>query len=1119
MQKNKTAGLIFSLGFINIAFSVLLLIASFLAWPFLRLKFMGIKEAITVNDIRRLLLSLLFGLVILTAFFLTIFTYNGMEERLDKKGQEIAQQIKTAYRNDLDNILDELSNFTEPNNKCQDLEMRWHKGKGNQETNFSCLPENVLNNVVDNKKFTFPLVRDIFTLNNEGKQLGPIIYYVERLFSSMRLKLDFRNYFKKPRDGETWHWQEKEEQDKPFYIERIYNFSDGQKASQVSIPVNDKASDSIASIDPKTAVVRASTTYFPSIAAPVLPASFHFAIIENVNGKILYHSQDEKSFVENLYAESDYNHHLITHGHMRHEGEVEGLYHGRPTKFYISPLKDLPWSVVVYYDIGRLQIFMAKTAIVTLMIYMLYLIPVLFLLVIINKLLVNKWNFLWPHDHKIKQYKQLSFILGALCIGYFFYVLNMSGWRLFVSLIIATFLFLWVIWFFTQNQTRKVPANRRCQKSCHTIFLVCISIASLSLTVIPTAGFFNETFAVNVRNYIRINQLDYAEAMQQRAVKLDQFSRMFYPLKFDKSNNSGSRLLFPENAADTGIFGFNENQLKQQSCEQQTTANNEGPADLFIDFLLKINFQFAQLHVVGNENMENDGWCRKGDTLLFETDDSAGIVKHSITIQKPEMWSVIVEGISKDKTVWWRIPFLLAFSLIVWFFVLNFFSRKVFGIFISEPISQHIPISTQTDININPYKILIRGKYDTYKELLEQGNILFNEEKDVEFLDMLTSNFINPAFALKSKKIFVFDNLDAAVCDVNRRKQALAYLEELVYKSDSYDIYIFIRCQIAPLYRLTNPQAYPYFCETEKLAPHANVDEITRWGKLLAHFDKQYFWAPLQDKMYLDDLDDLSENQINLIKLVKLESSIWPDMDEISKKLELMIREDELGSLNKENVLEAIRQDNLHFRNYCTLYERDKKLASDKLALIKMINLECEIWPELEPIRKELISLILDSHSQLFNKAQVMEYICIHANAYYRNYWELCSRDERLALTQLATGRFINPENKDVIEHLYRRGYIKREPYFQVSNLSFKRYILTAELLENVQNWEKAATGSVWESIKIPLFIVLFSVTGLLVYIASDTFDVTLGLLSGLVAFIPILLKGVNTVRGSSSPG
>ncbi|MCK5356058.1 MAG: hypothetical protein KAJ63_13150 [Methyloprofundus sp.] len=1137
VQKSKTGGLVFSLGFVNIAFALLLLISCFLAWPFLKLNFMNIKEAITAHDIRILLFSFLIGLVILTTFFLTIFTYNGMEERLDNKAKEIARQIETAYRSDLKKVIEKLSTYNEDNyqNDCQDIEM--HAVKKSNTNKFSCLAESGWKQAINKNSYAFPYVRDIFTLNNKGEQLGPIIYFVERLFSSKPLKLDFRNYFIKARDGDTWHWQEQDDKDQPFYIERIHNFSDGQKASQVSMPVNRNGAESIASMGSETQAVRVATTYFPSIAATVLPASFSFAIIEDASGKIIYHSQDQKSFVENFYAESDYTPHLIAHTLMRHSGEVESLYHGRPTKFFIKPIKHLPWSVVVYYNIGRLQMFMVKTAIITLLIYLLYLIPIIFLLIIIHKLPVKKWDFLWPHYHKAAQYKKLALILIASNIVYILYVLNMSGWWFFLSLIGITFIFLITIRLCIGN-LNPFLSIRKCHKSCRGIFLLCMSIVSLSFTVIPTIGFFKETFRVNQHHYIRINQLDYAESMQQRALKLDQFARMFFPLKFDKSNNSDTRLHFttdskPENfmefydadnrynflkGAYTGIFGFEQYKEKTKQIDNQEpeAPHKKGPADFFIEYLLKINFQFSQQHVVGNNYLDRDAWKWEGDTLTFETDDSAGTVTHSISIPKSELGSVIVEGIVNDKFGWFRIFLLFAFTFAIWLFILDFFSRKVLGIFLPEPIRQrHLLSKWQTNTNINSYNILIRGENKKYKKLLEKRQVSFDEEKEVKFLDLLTSDFNFPISSFSNKKIFVLDNFDAAIWDAARRIKALAYLEELVNHSGSH-IYIFIRCQISPLYRLTNPQAYPYFPKPDKPEPHIEIDEITRWSKLLAKFDKHYCWEPLRDELDIDSQEGLSDKQTDLIKAVRLESSLWPDMDATCLQFESKIAQDKSDSLDKKQILKEMREQNLYANKYAISYNRDKELAADQLDLIKLINTECKIWPELQHIRNELIILILDRYTHLFNKDQVLEYIYTHTGAFYRNYWELCTRDERLALTQLATGRFINPTNQDVIEHLYRRGYIKRAPYFQISNLTFERFILTAELLENVQGWESSATDSVWATIKVPLFIILFSLTGLLLYIASDTFDVTLGLLSGLVAFIPILLKGVGTVRDSS---
>lgn len=184
-----------------------------------------------------------------------------------------------------------------------------------------------------------------------------------------------------------------------------------------------------------------------------------------------------------------------------------------------------------------------------------------------------------------------------------------------------------------------------------------------------------------------------------------------------------------------------------------------------------------------------------------------------------------------------------------------------------------------------------------------------------------------------------------------------------------------------------------------------------------------------------------------------------------------------------------------------------------------VVKRECRIWPELQKIEKDLAAILTVHHANekaWLTRDQIVEYVKTHASAFYRRRWELCTRDERLLLYQLANDKFINPYNLEVIKHLYRRGYIERDPYFKVANDSFKHYIVSAELVENFAEWEREAAKSIWADLKVPLFVTLVFLTGLLIYIASDTIEVTLGLLTALVGFVPVLLRVLGTVRAAA---
>lgn len=1231
VKKDRLGGSVFSLPFDYLSVALLLLLLGFLSWPFLRLKFMGIRESISANDLHVMLLSLLFGLVIITLFLLTIFTFYKLEEDSEKKAEKIAENIKNDFRHDLTNVLNKMTEhedvYLHLNKKEKTKDKHCVNGTGKDSDKlFSCL--SITYPVYPVRIFTFPEVGDIFALNKQGHQYGPIIYFVDQLFSSSRLNVDFRDYFKNPRDGKTWHFQNEDEKKiQPFYIERIHDFSNGSKASQVTMPISATldSNKSIAKMDKNSPVVMAATAYFPSIAAPVLPASFHFAIIENASGGILYHSEDEKSFVENLYAESDYNRHLISHAQMRFSGHIEGHYHGNATKFFVLSLTDMPWSVVVYHDLSRLHVLMIKTAVITLFSFILYLLIVLSLFFIFNKTVIQNWDWLWPHHLKSHQYTELNFMLTLLSISLLLYVVIASGWSLFVGLILSVPLILGMVWifigdrpnknkyydwvflsccsillfslFFQLNAIQESPRetsfgslalpeqlinpialvllliiplmlirlfwekqfrqkkhfhfpywgyshfllgflvfflvlllghsfnlnhnlwyfqvsatviliillakyiffpgppvnnksyNRLCPENYRFKYLVFITLLYLPIAVIPTIGFFKDTFTANHAIYLRLDQLHFADNMQKRIHTLDKYARMFYPSEFDKPSNKkrmilndpkdsndhkstndceNTRLSYSSGIKSTyGIYGFTRNSsqnfgtssngLTNADCPASSRSQH-GPADFFLEKLLHINLRFAQQYVVNTDKLINaDRWWKE-KSLNLTTEDSAGVIGHQITQQAPGFGSLI-------QPYWPRLLFLIVLILLGWWLLLTYFSRRVFAIHIPEPIPCRNALpDKQTVPDLPPFNILIRGVDNEFQILLQNrqnSGVTVDPAIDIRYLDILTADLDD---SQAYKRILIVDNLDAGIQDPNRRKQVLEYLEKqsnirkqaLEYlekqsnrPSGRYD-YIFIRCEIAPLYRLTNPSAYPYVHTAQDATSlQPDIEEIDRWGKLLAKFKKHYCWEPpLKNTSILDETPtDLSEQK----------------------------------------------------------------------QLIQLVEAECRIWPELDSIKQELELIIKKYSSGLLNKQQVLEYIRTHGNVFYRKRWELCTRDERLCLYQLARGQFINSDNDVVIEHLYRRGYIKRAPYFRIANETFKKFVGTAELIENPMIWETEARKSVWSQLKIPLFIILFCLTGVLLYVASDAMDVTLGLLSGLLAFIPLLLRGINNMKGSDS--
>ncbi|MCI0667651.1 MAG: hypothetical protein L0Y43_06315, partial [Methylococcaceae bacterium] len=164
---------------------------------------------------------------------------------------------------------------------------------------------------------------------------------------------------------------EKENGPLRFYSERIQSYDHGLKLTALSFPLRNDGicfADNCAQMEnqnPATdksepavfVLVKMMQTFF----APVLPFGFGFAVIDDHSGEVYYHANDQRSLLENFYIETDRNTKLIAAVRSRHSEFLSGIYNAQPHRFYTSPLEGTPWSLIVFYDIGGLDLASLRT--------------------------------------------------------------------------------------------------------------------------------------------------------------------------------------------------------------------------------------------------------------------------------------------------------------------------------------------------------------------------------------------------------------------------------------------------------------------------------------------------------------------------------------------------------------------------------------------------------------------------------------------------------------------------------------------------------------------------------------------------------------------------------------
>lgn len=175
------------------------------------------------------------------------------------------------------------------------------------------------------------------------------------------------------------------------------------------------------------------------------------------------------------------------------------------------------------------------------------------------------------------------------------------------------------------------------------------------------------------------------------------------------------------------------------------------------------------------------------------------------------------------------------------------------------------------------------------------------------------------------------------------------------------------------------------------------------------------------------------------------------------------------------------------------------------------------LWPALQPIAQRLRALAGHDGTPPVAERDIVEYFALHGDAHYRAAWEACTRNERLALYQLARGRLVNVENLDTIEHLRRRRLIVFEPHARIASQSFAGFVRNAEPPGTFERWEAEASEGLWQSIRMPLTIVLLLVLVWIAYSSGETLNVVVTLVGTALTFVGTLLRAVNFAK--SGPG
>ena len=410
------------------AFLVLML---FLSLPLARLWMMNTFERIRLFNVLSLTLASLVGAAVVTFFFWDAYFFLSAKKALNDQLRYNGELIHSTFQEELRRMLWQLEQYDLSANLTQDLSsvMQNHSGKKELSVARASMtnpcPIDHKGQETTSSKFCYqhydlvfwmdlqgqlrvnwtrddtPAVKGIMDLT--GREYVRQILFPDHISRNRlwHLDLDLQDTYEKP---DFW-----------FYIQPIISWTTGWNSIVLSMPSTRIITDSKG--EKAGLKVAAMETRLSSLMKyPVVPKGTGFAVFQDHDGLVLFHSQGKRNLRENFFAETDHNAQLKGLVAARNAGSFEGQYWGTGHQFYVRPMEHLPWSLVVYRDKSLLRSTNFEILLLSGSLFTIYAIVILGILLVgfflARSVLRGKAGWMWPAEALNSRYHYLT--LGNL---------------------------------------------------------------------------------------------------------------------------------------------------------------------------------------------------------------------------------------------------------------------------------------------------------------------------------------------------------------------------------------------------------------------------------------------------------------------------------------------------------------------------------------------------------------------------------------------------------------------------------------------------------------------------------------------------------------------------------
>ncbi|MEM9315048.1 MAG: cache domain-containing protein, partial [Pseudomonadota bacterium] len=1078
-----------------------LAVAALLSLPYLKLRFLGRREALRAHDVLVQFIALLVGATIGTFAILEIYARSAENSQIGRRLSQLNADISSAF-------LAEVA--------CLDAQLRsLNRADPERPPELTRLLDESAAAPVDLSHYA-PLEM-VYWMNASGQQTHKWTVKDER---TTFLNVSNRDYFRNAREGRFFPPRSSRDPTSPVACASADAAAVSAPGQHTLQSIRTRTTGAITAVLSQRSIDESGTigavamlAPLRSLITPTIPPGFSFAVIRR-DGTVLFHSDPTRILRENFLDElgdaKELKAEIWSQGPGVESREIRINYRAQTHRAKLLALDGTPWTLVSMYDVSAYRVARAEVLTFSAAISLLYTATLLAVFALLHQICSHRasdrgtiFHRLWPCPEKQTAYLG---ILAVSCIAILIWllvtlVLNAQAAVAAAALLgVLTFAIAFITLYQADDSERgpgpvarlgalllavkpdqsPVPGEDSLLEEIREAhdpgllrrYTASIVAVVLMISVFPPISFFRAANDEIMTLFVMRDQLYLAEDLRHRT---EQIEERYRRISMSDGNRARIETLYqPESgcigdAADVHTAQWNVSQRRgtdhsARPCREEGTRGNPAedralsqPLVAWLGpYLLGFVDESWELRAIARDS--TGPWRRRGERLEYA---GPGLKLPPRLAGETRQWPVRGAGEPDAETLvitapWpglavpsplspntWLAILLAAIGMVMIWTLIRSLARLVFLADLKRPY--FLPVRAWSDIEQYPRTLVLRGELDGEPR---------DESETLLRIDSARSMDLTPIVKLEKSGLrakestVIIDNFHTGLWNPETAENKLKLLERLL----AIDCRIVIHSEVNPLHYLTMLSG-DYVRGIASTLP-----DLGRWSAALASFTRCR--------------EVLHEETTR---------------SELTKRL-LEIHGEAVG---KGPVTGA--------------------------AATALRTLAGECWPDLElhriaeklASRPDLATLLQDDEDYLIN--QVLDL----SEARYRMLWSISGKDERMVLYRLASNGFASWRSHELVRRLLHRGLLCADPSPRLMNQSFRRFVLDAELPEVFEQWTQEDGASAWVRLRTPMVVSLIGVFLFLFTTQPQLFSQSLAFTTALAAILPTLIKVISVVAGS----